>query len=103
MNDNSIDEDKRKLLLSAYTAYMQSCQNLTKYDAVHGTELRCLLTFLIILVSFLTLGQTLENACLLWVVIQFVFSIMSKFSQFYNRFEVDRTRKNLENIIKMLS
>lgn len=102
MSDKIMDETKRSVLLAAYSAHIQSCQNLTKYDAIHSTELRCLLVFLFVLVGCLTVGLKLENACLTWVAIQFIFSIWSKFSQFYNRFEVDRTRKNLEDIIKTL-
>jgi hypothetical protein len=97
------DEAKRKILTSTYIAYVQSCQNLTRSDSIHNTELRSLLTFLLVLVVSLTIGIKLESACLTWVGIQFIFTILSKFSQFYNRLEVERTKKNVEDIIKSLN
>lgn len=99
---NNMTNEQKKVLLSSHIAYVKSCEEYVKHDAVHKTDIRVLASFLVVLVLFLTVGIKLETACLAWTSIQFISSVASKLMQFYYAQEMERTKKNFESIIKLV-
>jgi hypothetical protein len=99
----SVPNSKKQLIIQDFNVYVLAVQNFTQFNVMHRTDLKCLLTFLLISAFGFFFNLKLESVITSWVVLQIFMSVISKLAQIGSAIELKRSKDKLSESLNCLN